>query len=790
MPYLFFLITFLVAPFDHFGQEAKDKTFYVAPGGSDNDLGAKPLPLANLEAARDAARKAGPGNHCINVMHGEYYLERPLELDHRDNGLIIKSDTSGKAIIYGGPLVAGWRRDGENFWSVDLPGVKEGTRDVRSLVVNGRMPGRARIPASGAFEYLNKFEVPWFSSVGGGWARKPTQQELTIVRYHPKDIPATLDIKNAEVRVYHSWDESLLGIARNDTQRNELIFSTAPIYPPGAFGTKSYVIFNTREGMTKPGHWYLDRRGGKLVYWPLEGEDMTTAKVVIPAVEQIISIKGSPDRKAENITLQGLTLQAANIPFKQAGMNAVSFSGAVNLENATGCTINGFEICNVDGVGISAKQLSNSRIMDNHIHHIGGGGASIDGTGLSFEHNHIDHTGIYYPGAVGLSSKGSNNRICYNEVHDIPYSGMNVGKTDLLLEGNLIYRVMREIHDGAAIYTFGASRCILRNNVIRDINTVGAGTGAFGYYLDEGSHDCIVEKNVSINVERPILSHIARNSIFRDNVFISDQDMILPFPLSYQMAFEGNTLVAQGEISISSPHAITKWKGNKLYSKGRDKDNLPRAFIIDSIMPAVPGPEHKTTPLDVIYTAKEPVPDGDIATDEWAAEYKRLDQDLSRLLFTGGSAWVKLSWDNKYLYMATKIIMFDVKNISKGSKWRKDDGVEISIGGFEKGKPSTFVIRSYANCSKQSVTDAGATALSAKQLADRVRYASKIGEGVKGWNGEWAIPWDALGITPKPGLRVPFNICAFVNEYGKWRCWEGTLGESWQVDKAGTLLLK
>jgi hypothetical protein len=434
--------------------------------------------------------------------------------------------------------------------------------------------------------------------------------------------------------------------------------------------------------------------------------------------------------------------------------------------------------------------LSNSRIMDNHIHHIGGGGASIDGTGLSFEHNHIHHTGIYYPGAVGLSSKGSNNRICYNEVHDIPYSGMNVGKTDLLLEGNLIYRVMREIHDGAAIYTFGASRCILRNNVIRDINTVGAGTGAFGYYLDEGSHDCIVEKNVAINVERPILSHIARNSVFRDNVFISDQDMHLLFPLSYHMAFEGNTLVAQGEVSISSPHAITKWKGNKLYSKGRDKDNLPPAFIIDSVMPFVPSPEHKTTPLEVVRTATPPVLDGDIATNEWTAEYNRLDKDLLRLRFTGGSTSVKLSWDNKYLYMAAKIIMFDAKNISKGNTWKKDDGVEISIAGFEKGKPSTFVIRSYANGSKQSVTEGGATASSARQLADRVRYASKIGEGVKGWNGEWAIPWDALGISPKPGMKVPFNICAFVNEYGKWRCWEGTLGESWEVDKAGTLLLK
>jgi hypothetical protein len=59
-----------------------------------------------------------------------------------------------------------------------------------------------------------------------------------------------------------------------------------------------------------------------------------------------------------------------------------------------------------------------------------------------------------------------------------------------------------------------------------------------------------------------------------------------------------------------------------------------------------------------------------------------------------------------------------------------------------------------------------------------------------GWIGEWAIPLDAIGLKPEPDTKVPFNMCAFLNEYGKWHCWEGTLGESWQVDKAGSLLFK
>ena len=40
---------------------------------------------------------------------------------------------------------------------------------------------------------------------------------LTTMPYDPKDIPPTLDVKNAEVRLYHMWAESLVGVETNDT---------------------------------------------------------------------------------------------------------------------------------------------------------------------------------------------------------------------------------------------------------------------------------------------------------------------------------------------------------------------------------------------------------------------------------------------------------------------------------------------------------------------------------------------------------------------------------------------
>lgn len=781
---LTFLVTVLLVLPDYYAtaQNSSGKTFIVAPGGSDNNPGTISQPLATLEAARDAARKAGPGNHRIIVRPGEYYLTTPLELDPRDNGLTIEADTSGKVILYGGTRITGWQREGEKFWFADLPGVKEGTWDFRALVVNERMPERARMPESGTLTHLNVFDVPWLSSVAGGWARKPTREELTVMKYDPKDIPESLDIKNAEVRVYHMWDESLVGVARNDIQKHALEFSTPTRYPAGGFGKKDYIIYNTREGMTKPGRWYLDRTNGRVVYWPMEGEDMTKVMIIAPKVERIIHIAGTTDKKAENITIRGLGFQATTVPFRSAGMGTTSIDGAISMTNANLCTLEGLEISNVCGLGISASQLTGCRITDCHVYNIGGGGAKVDGDNIFFARNHIHDVGKFYPSAVGLSSNGNRNHIYRNEIHEVPYSGMIIGRTDVLVEENLIYRVMREIHDGGAIYTFGVRNCILRGNVARDIAEVGSGYGVSSYYLDEGSYDCIVENNVSIGVARPIHNHIARNSIIRNNVFITDEDMTLSFQSSSKFAFEGNTLITPGKIRMTSPNAVTSWKNNKIFSGGRD------AFIIDTAMPPVTIPGRKTRPLEVIRTIKAPTIDGELADDEWTGEFQKLDRAPSRMPYSGAPVLVKLSSDNKFLYIGALVTMFDTKNISQGDRWKQDDGIEIAISGFDKGKPAIYVIRGYVNGKLQSVTDAGATASSAERLGKETRYASKIMERPrKGWIAEWAVPLNALGLKTKPDMETAFNISAFINEYDNWHCWEGTQGETWQVAEAGML---
>jgi hypothetical protein len=528
-------------------------TIVVAPGGRDSNPGTTERPLASLEAARDAARKAQDGPHRIVIMPGEYFLTQTLELDPRDNGLTIEAGEGGKAALYGGTLVTGWRRDGEKFWCADLSGVKEGTWDFRALVVNGRMAERARLPETGTFTHKSAWKGARY--ISGMWDPQPTREQRTTILYDPKDIPVTLDMRNAEIRVYHMWNESLYGIAQNDMTRHAIILSSPTIHPPGAFGVKKYVIFNTREGMARPGQWYLDRTAGRVIYWPLPREDMTKAKVIAPRLERIVQIAGTAKQPVEKVTLRGLGLQATTAPLGARGFGATGFGGAVDVAFSREFTADRLEVSNVGGEGIAShRQNQVCRILDCHVHHTGACGVEVEvtGAGSQVSRNHIHHVGLNYPSAISLSANGSGLHVYRNEIHDGPYSGIVCNPGDnYRIEENLIYRVMQEMHDGAAIYGH-LTKSVLRGNVVRDIVEQGKGFGAKAYYLDEQARDCVVEHNISLGVEAPLLNHIARNITIRDNLFVAEGNMFLSFSRSANCTFERNVLFAPGTITFQT----------------------------------------------------------------------------------------------------------------------------------------------------------------------------------------------------------------------------------------------
>ena len=551
----------------------KSDTFFVAPNGSDSWSGRKPVPnagrmdgpFATLAAACNAAQEMGTKRpRKVIIQSGQYFLNEPLVLTDKDSGLTIEASPGAMVNLYGGREVTGWRKDGGKFYSATLTDVRQRVWDFRALVVNGRFCRRARLPEQGFFTHQSTFNVPWMTSTGGGWKRKPTNEELITLKYNPEDLGPWLDINNAEITVYHMWDESLVGASDMDRESHILTFANPSGHPPGAFGVKKYVVWNVREGMTKPGQWYLDRTGGKIVYWPLPGEDMSKAEVFAPTIESIIRIQGTKNKPAKDITIRGLVLSITTTPLKAGGFGAGRFEGAVSISSGRNCDLVDLEIVNVGGQGVKVSG-SNLRVEDCHVHHTGACGIKFSGADSLIKNNYIHNVGLTYPSAIGLQGGGKDNQVSHNEIHDTPYTAINWGGERNRIENNLIYRAMLELHDGGGIYCFAGKRLVLRGNFIRDIPDTG-GYGSSAYYLDERSENCLVEGNLSINVARPTHNHMAKNNTIRNNVFICNEDARFTFPRSSDFVFEKNIVYAKGKIVFDNTNAITTFRDNILYS--------------------------------------------------------------------------------------------------------------------------------------------------------------------------------------------------------------------------------
>ena len=546
---------------------------YVSPTGDDSWSGrlAQPNadrtdgPRATLGAACRATRTLGTEtSRRIVVQAGEYFLNEPVVLTEKDSGLTIEAATGADVTLYGGRKVTGWRKDGPDFYAATLPGVKEGDWDFRALIVNGRYCPRARLPKAGRFEHRSVFDVRWMSTTGGGWQRKPTDEELTTLKYRPEDLGPWLDIRNAEVTVYHMWDDSMVGVSAIDTESHTLTFSSPTGHPAGAFGVKTYVVWNVREGLTEPGQWYLDRTAGKVVYWPLTGEDMSEVKVIAPVVESIVRVQGSRGKPVRNVTLRGLRLAATTTPLTAGGFGAGRFDGALSIANAEDCMFGDLEVRHAGGQGIQATGTS-LRIQRCHVHHVGACGIRASGTRLEVTDNHIHDVGLTYPSAIALQGGGRDSLVAHNHVHHAPYSAINYGGQNTRIEANRIHDAMLELHDGGGIYCFGGKNLVLRGNYIHDIIDTG-GYGASAYYLDEQSEGCLVEGNLSVNVMRPSHNHMAKGNTIRNNVFINEGDLRLTWPRSSDYRFEKNILWATGRIVFDNREGITTLAGNILYS--------------------------------------------------------------------------------------------------------------------------------------------------------------------------------------------------------------------------------
>ncbi|SEO94397.1 right-handed parallel beta-helix repeat-containing protein [Paenibacillus sp. OV219] len=569
-------------------QKGKGIRLDVAPYGADSNAGTEEAPVRTLSEALARTRSCGSADKRIIVRAGEYE-DVSLVLTAEDAGLTIEAYPNEYPVLYGGSLIKSWQREGE-WLTATLDGVnaEDRTRDFRMIEVNGTCRQRARLPEQGAFRHPNAFDVEWLSTFAGGWKRQPMEEEMMTLRVNASDVGTWLDCGNAELTIYHEWDESLVGVSHVEQAQvqmsgadqedecgvTEIHFANAPGHPPGAFYARNdnamtYAVWNVREGLRQPGQWYLDRTAGKLVYWPLpeESEHPESLRVIAPAREQLLRLEEGANR----IRIAGLTFACAATPLSAGGFGAIHVSAAIQAEEVEEVE---FDRVTVRNTGGWAFQLSGKHIRLNecHVHHTGAGGIQWKGEAITLECSRIHDVGLVYSSAIAVNSDGAGHTIGHNEIHDTPYSGIASSSSNTTISSNLLYNTMNFMKDGSAIYLSWYS-----DQVNVSGNAVFAKSKEhvrrYAYYLDEKCTNCTVERNLAVNLGLPMLSHMTRDCRYISNIFLDRGPQVLSVYNTFGLVFERNVLEAESIKIIS-----TKGNPSKLPSAEYDEHPYMSTF--------------------------------------------------------------------------------------------------------------------------------------------------------------------------------------------------------------------
>ena len=552
--------------------------FYVASNGNIANPGTKKKPFLTIEQARIAVRKklkAGQEKDIVVLVRGGVYtLSDTLKFDQNDSGIngskvIYRNYPGEKPVFSGGRKITHWSQvAGTNKWYAKLKAVK----NSRELYVDSLLAKRAM----GKETKTSKWKAaddPHMDKYNHIETVKSYQGELKVYEGY-KTTPHYSHLANWKNKsdiefVYeHGWtfvicpvdtitpsdDDGVIIKMQNPCFRDSQIKGGLHV------GDPSY-IQNAFELLDEPGEWYFDRSLKELYYIPLPGQNMHQAKVVIPALETLLELKGTLEAPIHNITFEGLKFQCGTfLAPSKTGFSEVQATFTKDpdvddnwhshyIKTTSGILLDTadsihFERCGfsrMGGAGINIQNGSkNNTIRGCRLTEIGGSGIQIGGFNVDNAHPgdrreivkdntvincYLNNIGTIYKGAVGIiAGYTEGTTIIHNDISEVGYTGISVGwgwgiwdkggrknfpasyktfntptvATKNRVEYNYLYRTMQKLHDGGAIYALSMMEgSVIKGNLIHDTNGWPG-----GIYLDEASGGFEITENIIYDVEK------------------------------------------------------------------------------------------------------------------------------------------------------------------------------------------------------------------------------------------------------------------------------------------------
>ena len=535
----------------------------VATNGDDTSDGTLEAPLKTLNGAKEKLKSLSiPKDKKVTVWfrEGTYTFLDTVAFDENDkNNVLYRSYPDEEVVFSGSKEIKGnWKETKINdvkAFVTDMP-INSDEDYFRSLFKDGKRLSRSNYPKEDVFKIAaepnadEKFDSEWDPNF---FVHSP------VFYAHPEDLLDFTNQTDIDVKIMHFWCDDLLPVHSIDKTSGK-ITTTKPTAMKARVDD-NYILENVKEALSLPGEWYLDRTEEKLYYIPQDGDTLENTVVYAGSNEQFLTINN-----VENISFQGINFENTDWnhtngthtgnPFDKshplyktikygAEHPQAAFEVPASIYIAASKGIN-FTDCNFENISYTAikfeKASKDCAITSCLFNEIGGNAIFIHGDfvvpastqNIDVTDCHISKYGRIFNNSIGiLLTHAIDCDLTHNEIHDGWYTGVSVGwnwgysdnsTNNINISNNLIYNIGNGwLSDMGGIYTLGIQPdTVISENIIYN---VGCDEGAYGYggwgiYLDEGSSEILVEKNLVYDCSSQTFhQHYGKDNMIRNNIF-------------------------------------------------------------------------------------------------------------------------------------------------------------------------------------------------------------------------------------------------------------------------------
>lgn len=521
--------------------ERKIAIYVDCDKGSDQNAGTAVAPYATVEKAAETLKNYTQDmrEHLFVFVRGTETVRTPIRLKNAHSGsngyqVVFTSWGEDKPVISGGYEVKGFTPYQNGIYRAKVPSGLQS----RHFYVNGLRGVRAR-------------------SNGG-----LTDSSIDNEGHTTTDtfLSSYKKLSDLEFVYKINWTHSRCGVASVTDNKDGTVHVN--MKQPGfaylwARGVQTGVqnrqspdwYENALELLDEPGEWYLDSEAGYLYYMPRAFETLDSAECIIPVMERLVELEGTPDDPIHNLVFDNIEFKYTtwlrpntNSGHSDAQNNEIrewAYGGypAGISEQMTDAAVLGinvryvdFQNCMFDKLGIIGLGImqvcKDFRVTGCEFYDISGNGINVGESyrpnknadvielkyrnkDISFENNYIYDIGVEYFSSTGIGVKYCENlRLLHNEVFNYPYSGMHTGHgvaqetastSGMLVKGNYFHRGMTELVDGAAFYHFGPTGGIKEINRFEENYVTGMIREGMCFYTDNGTTDFLAAHNVFSN---------------------------------------------------------------------------------------------------------------------------------------------------------------------------------------------------------------------------------------------------------------------------------------------------